>query len=67
MRYEFTVFIRGLEPESHSFKKVKVEAMEVDIHDGALAFIGANRGGYVAIFAPGQWLSVTSEPKADLP
>jgi hypothetical protein len=37
-----------------------VEAFEMDIVDGALVFSGPNRGGYVAGFAPGEWVSVTS-------
>jgi hypothetical protein len=39
----------------------RIRAFEMDIVDGALMFSGVNRGGYIAGFAAGEWVSVTSE------
>jgi hypothetical protein len=36
---------------------VIVRAFEMDVQDGALVFMGANRGGYIAAYAPSHWVS----------
>lgn len=44
-----------------------VRAFEMDVTaDGALVFSGINRGGYVAAYAAGMWVSAISEEESTL-